>query len=440
MKNHLRLLLTLLIKYKKGFILIAILICMRKGTAISLIIGLVAVFGIVAFLVFKQTIGDVSIPNTMPQPEPQTTVNGPIVSFLHVPDGFKATYFAKNVPGARVMIFDSNGRMLVSETDKGAVALLNDTDGDGTADTNTILIKGLDHPHGLLFDCFSNGNPCRLYVATIDALMRYDYDPAVGTVTSSGTNVMDFQNSATDRHKTRTLIWLPGAEGKTMLISIGSTCNVCNESTAHTQHGKILAFDVETNKVSEYATGLRNAVFMTTNFIDGSVWAADMGRDGLGDEMPPDEINIIKKGGNYGWPICYGKNIHDAEFDKNTYIRNPCMEPFEIPSLIDIPAHSAPLGLAFVPEEGWPEEYWYDLLVAYHGSWNRSEPTGYKIVRMKLDAKGNYSGTEDFITGWLTDTGKKLGRPADILVQPGGVMYVSDDLAGVIYKIAKTSE
>ena len=115
------------------------------------------------------------------------------------------------------------------------------------------------------------------------------------------------------------------------------------------------------------------------------------------------------------------------------------MAPFETPSAIDIQAHSAPLGLAFIPEEGWPEEYWYNLLVAYHGSWNRSVPTGYKIVRYKLDAQGRYLGEEDFITGWLQGS-EALGRPVDILVQPGGVMYVSDDHAGVIYRIIYSGE
>ena len=115
------------------------------------------------------------------------------------------------------------------------------------------------------------------------------------------------------------------------------------------------------------------------------------------------------------------------------------MEPFETPSYIDLQAHSAPLGLAFVPEEGWPEEYWYDLIVALHGSWNRSEPTGYKLVRIKLDAKGNYEGMENFISGWLTKDGA-LGRPVDILIEPGGIMYVSDDKAGVIYKITYRRE
>lgn len=169
-----------------------------------------------------------------------------------------------------------------------------------------------------------------------------------------------------------------------------------------------------------------------------------MGRDNLGDDLPPDEINIIERPSagsgqssipNFGWPICYGKNIHDTNFDKNTYIRNPCMEPFETPSFIDLPAHSAPLGLAFVPEEGWPEEWWYNILVAYHGSWNRSTPTGYKIARLKMNAKGQYLGAEDFISGWLTKDGKKTGRPVDIKVLSGGTAYISDDHAGVIYRL-----
>lgn len=185
----------------------------------------------------------------------------------------------------------------------------------------------------------------------------------------------------------------------------------------------------------EEAKGLRNSVFFTWSDVDGRMWATDMGRDGLGDDTPPDEINIITRESNYGWPICYGQNIHDTDFDKNTYIRNPCMSPFETPAHIDLPAHVAPLGLAFIPEEGWPEEYWYNLLVAEHGSWNKKEPVGYKIVRVILDAKGNYKGTEDFLSGFLTKDNKALGRPVDIITHPGGVMYISDDHAGVIYRV-----
>ena len=166
-----------------------------------------------------------------------------------------------------------------------------------------------------------------------------------------------------------------------------------------------------------------------------------MGRDLLGDNIPPDEINVIdteaKSPENFGWPICYGQNIHDTAYDKNTYIRNPCQAPFEKPSRIDLQAHSAPLGLAFVPENSsWPVEYRNDMLVAFHGSWNRSIPTGYKVVRLIMDESGKSIGQEDFISGWLTDAGA-LGRPVDLIFDSAGSLYVSDDKAGVIYKVFK---
>ena len=140
-----------------------------------------------------------------------------------------------------------------------------------------------------------------------------------------------------------------------------------------------------------------------------------------------------EEGRNYGWLYCYGKQIHDTLFDNNQYIRDPCLDTEA--SSIDIPAHSAPLGLAFFPKDGWPEEYWNDLLVAYHGSWNRTLPTGYKIVRYKFDENGTYGGDENFITGWLREDGAALGKPVDIKILPAGIMFVSDDKAGVIYKI-----
>jgi glucose/arabinose dehydrogenase len=224
---------------------------------------------------------------------------------------------------------------------------------------------------------------------------------------------------------------VPPQDPEKLLISVGSSSNVSHEEDW--RRAKILTADTDGGNLRTFASGLRNAVFMAIHPVTGQVWATEMGRDFLGDDLPPDEINIVEEGRDYGWPVCYGKNIHDTDFD-DTPGPNPCIE--KAASYIDIPAHSAPLGLAFIPEKGWPKEYWHDLLVAYHGSWNRSEPTGYKIVRYKLDRKGNLLGEEDFISGWLTENNRALGRPVDILVCPGGIMYVSDDKAGVIYRVA----
>ncbi len=303
-----------------------------------------------------------------------------------------------------------------------------DKDNDGFAETHTDLISGLNKPHGIASRSQKNKSDT-IYIAETDQVAMYDYDAATGKAINKK-KIIDLPGGG--NHFSRTIMFMPYPNQDKLLTSVGSSCNVCNEKDS--RRAKILVSDFNGSNLKEYAHGLRNSVFMAIHPVTGKIWATEMGRDLLGDDIPPDEINIIEENKNYGWPICFGKNIHDAKFDTNTYFRNPCMEPFETPSYIDIPAHSAPLGLAFFPEEGWPKEYWHNLLVAYHGSWNRSEPTGYKIVRYKLDKEGNYLQAEDFITGWLKD-GKALGRPVDIIIQPGGTIFVSDDFAGVIYKI-----
>lgn len=160
------------------------------------------------------------------------------------------------------------------------------------------------------------------------------------------------------------------------------------------------------------------------------MYATENGRDWLGDDLPPDEINLVEEGKDYGWPICYGKSIHDTDFDKNVYVRAPCSEPFETPALIDLQAHSAPLGLEFYYGDNFPAEYRGRLFVAFHGSWNRKVPTGYKIVSIDM----NTSTVEDFATGWLAGS-NVLGRPVDIVVAQDGSLFVSDDNAGKIYRI-----
>lgn len=345
---------------------------------------------------------------------------------LTLPPGFSISIFAKNLGKPRVLAYDPIGNLLASIPEEGKVVALPDRDGDGKADQIQTVISGLNNPHGIAFRCTDT---CKLYIAETNQVAAYDYD-AKKLIASRKKKIVDLPSGG--GHWTRTLLFMPFPNDHRLLVSVGSSCNVCNESDS--RRAKILSLDIESGSLKTFASGLRNAVFMALHSVSGKIWVTEMGRDLLGDDLPSDEINIINEEKNYGWPICYGKNIHDDNFDPNIYIRNPCMEPFEIPSYIDIPAHSAPLGLAFIPEEGWPQEYWYDLLVAYHGSWNRTEPTGYKIVRYKLGKDGEYEGQEDFITGWLTPDGV-LGRPVDILAHPGGVMYISDDKAGVVYRI-----
>ncbi|MBY0538917.1 PQQ-dependent sugar dehydrogenase [Patescibacteria group bacterium] len=388
----------------------------------------IGVLGVLAYpYISKLTAGLSPILNDVPRMVADTALP------FSLPEGFSAHLYAFNAPGVRVLTRDPSGVLIASLTSEGVIGAFPDNNNDGLSDEMIVIADNLQKPHGILFLC-NEESSCSLYVAEEKSVSRFSYNPET-LKAKFAEKVMELPSAGGGQHFTRTLHLHP--DGKRLLVSVGSSCNVCNEDDE--RRAAILALDLETKKVSIYARGLRNTVFMETNPYDGSIWGTDMGRDLLGDDIPPDEVNVITENGNYGWPTCFGMNMHDTDFDKNTYIRNPCMKPFETPAKIALQAHSAPLGIAFIPEEGWPEMYRGDILVAYHGSWNRSVPTGYKIVRFDYSYSRNYLGEEiDFMTGFLNSDGEALGRPVDILVEPGGTMFVSDDRAGVIYRILYT--
>ncbi len=362
-----------------------------------------------------------------PSPTASPAVASNTTNFpLNLPPGFAISLFAKDLGTPRVLLRDPNGTLLVSIPAQGRVVALPDRNTDGVADETITVLTGLNRPHGLATRCAPR---CQLYVAETDQLAVYDYDAAT----------LKAQNKKTlarlpggGGHFTRTLLFLPPPNEGKLLLSVGSSCNVCAERDE--RRAKILIVNADGSNLRTFASGLRNAVFMTIHPVTKKVWVTEMGRDLLGDDIPPDEINIVEDGKDYGWPTCYGKNVHDTAFDARLGPRNPCREPEKVPSFVDLPAHSAPLGLAFVPNDGWPAEYRGNLLVAYHGSWNRSVPTGYKIVRYRF-ALDRPLEPEDFIAGWLGSDGTALGRPVDLLSEPGGTLYISDDKAGVIYRV-----
>lgn len=397
---------------------------MRKPILYLLILVVIGTLGYMGYFYYKNLRG--ALPAIK---EPTADISDLVLNDktpLVLPEGFQLSIYANSLPGARALAMDPNGNLVVSLLGEGKVVLLLDKNFDGRAGETKILLKDLKNPHGLAFDCVEVG-VCKLYVAQEDKVMVYDYD-IQNLVVKNERKILDLPDGG--RHTTRSLL----LKDKTLYVAVGSSCNVCHESDA--QRASILAADLTTNKVVTFAKGLRNSVFMAIRPSDNKIWATDMGRDFIGDDIPPDEINIVEEGKNYGWPNCFGKNIHDDDFDKNTYIRNPCMTPFETPSHIDIQAHSAPLGLAFVPKDVWSAEYGDDLLVAYHGSFNRTVPTGYKIVRYHLDENGEVLSSEDFLTGFLQSDGSLYGRPVDILIDKNGIMFVSDDKSGVIYRIS----
>ncbi|MEK7217593.1 MAG: PQQ-dependent sugar dehydrogenase [Patescibacteria group bacterium] len=393
-----------------------------------------------------------------PQEPIISETNDSSLLYLKLSEGFKIDLFAKNLEDPRVITFDPGGRMLVSETKAGRVVVL-ENGKNGIVETSRVILSGLNKPHGLAF--YSAGNVVYLYVAETQQVVRYIYDVKNGIVISAkGENITNLP--ADGRHFTRTISFgpnfrtiplLPGKRGNDTLvdaklyISVGSSCDVCVED-ATWKRAAILESDPTGTFTAEFAGGLRNSVFFTFHPKTKEIWATEMGRDNLGDNLPPDEINIIKVAGaedkfgakRYGWPFCYGNQVRDKTFNPEKFqridISSDCGKT-ESP-VIQIPAHSAPLGLAFIPSgDGWLKEWAGDLLVAFHGSWNRSKPVGYKIVRYDLDVNGNVLSQEpiDFISGWLDNSGKTFGRPVDLKFGPDGALYISDDSAGVIYRV-----
>ena len=345
-------------------------------------------------------------------------------SEIKVPPGFKIEVFAEGLSASPASYPGPNdgprfleikdGVLFTSLMRQGKVVALPDKDGNGKADGAVTVIEGLRNPHGIVF---SDG---WFYVAEENRISRFKLE---GLKADKNTLEVLFDNLPSGGHITRTI----RISNDTLYLSIGSSCNVCYDEDG--RRAAISACSIENKTCLVIAKGLRNSVGMI--FYDGKLWATDNGRDMIGEDVPPEEINIIREGKNYGWPVCYGNRIHDTDFDKNVYIRNPC-EDTE-PPVFEMQAHSAPLGLTFYNGNNFPEEYQGNLFVAFHGSWNRNIPTGYKIVRIHME-DGVPKNIEDFATGWLKNF-TVTGRPVDLIVGDDGSLFVSDDNAGKIYRI-----
>ena len=355
------------------------------------------------------------------------SIDSASLDVIDLPSGFEIEIYADDLgssllsyPGPNAaprMMMLKDDVLFVSLTRQGRILALRDTNGDKRADETAVFIDDLNNPHGLDF------HEGWFYIAEEQRVVRVQ-DINGDLVADRDTLEILIDDLPAGGHFTRTV----KIHNDSLYLSAGSSCNVCIEKDE--RRSAITRCNLDGTECQVFARGLRNAVGFVFHPLTGKMYATENGRDWLGDDLPPDEINLVEEGKNYGWPICYGRNIHDTDFDKNVYIRNPCMEPFEMPSLVDLPAHSAPLGLAFYYGSNFPEEYRGDLFVAYHGSWNRNVPTGYKIVRIDMDDLS----VHDFATGWLQD-GNVLGRPVDIIVAGDGSLLVSDDNASKIYRI-----
>jgi len=345
------------------------------------------------------------------------TLNLPLDK-IQMPEGFKIEVFASNIPEARSLCLSPNGTLFVGNRGGGKVYAIRDTDADFKADEVYLIAEGLNMPCGV---AFKNGN---LFVAEVNRILRFDdIENNLGIPPKPK---IIYDKYPTDKHHGWKFIAF-GPDGK-LYVPVGAPCNICKEENP--VYASITRMNLDGSDMEVFAHGVRNSVGFSWHPDTKELWFTDNGRDCLGDDSPPCELNYApKKGMHFGYPYCYGGIIIDPKFDSK-----PC-EDFTKPAQ-NLGPHVAPLGMRFYTGNMFPEEYRKQIFIAEHGSWNREKKIGYRITLVRL--KGNESqGYETFAEGWLDEQKQEAwGRPVDVLVMPDGSMLVSDDYANVIYRIS----
>lgn len=349
------------------------------------------------------------------------------VAALRAPAGFRVTAFADHLAGSpRMLAVGADGTVYVTRRDSGDVVALRDRDGDGVAEERRTVVASLPQVHGIHV---ANG---RMFLATVKEIYVADVT-ADGGVSVPRLVVGDLPDGG--QHPNRTLAI--GPDGM-LYVSIGSTCNNCAETNP--EHATLLRMNVDGSGRGVYARGLRNTIGWGWHPVTGSLWGMDHGSDWRGDDTPPEELNRIENGTDYGWPYCYGDRREDRwatavppDGDRAGFCRRTAAP------VLTFTAHGAPIGMAFYTGSQFPAEYRNDAFVAMRGSWNRLPPSGYSIVRVRYDAQGNPTRMEDFVTGFLTPDGQaSRGRVAGVAVAADGSLLFTDDTNGVVYRVAYT--
>jgi glucose/arabinose dehydrogenase len=334
---------------------------------------------------------------------------------VYLPAGFEISVYARDLDDPRMLAIDPQGRLCVAERGAGRIVCFADENADGLPEKQVVVASGLNSPSSLAF--YRDGS---LYVGETTRILQLTQPDQEGVFQNSQTIIEGLPSGG---HSTRTVLFSP--DWSSLYVSIGSSCNVCEEQDP--RRAAIMRYNPDGSGGEVFASGLRNAVGITFRPGTDELWATNNGRDWMGDNQPPETVNLVRQGEDFGWPRCHAGRIPDPEFggsDACQGVADPQVE---------MQAHSAPLGLEFYTGTQFPQEYQGDLFVTFHGSWNRSVPTGYKVVRIPM--QGATPGpVQDFATGWLINN-NSWGRPVDLVTGPEGSLFLSDDAGGRLYRI-----
>lgn len=339
---------------------------------------------------------------------------------LNLPEGFKIEVYARGVDGARSMAMGDNGTLFVGTRTENNVYAIQDTDGDFKAD-NIIVLDTMEVPNGI---AMRNGD---LYVAQVGSLWKYpNIEDQIGGELEKELIYDDFPTEF--HHGWKYIAFGPDDK---LYGPVGAPCNICNRTDEDERFATISRMDPDGSNREIYARGVRNSVGFTWHPDTKQMWFTDNGRDMLGDDIPPCELNTVTEAGqHFGYPFCHGGIVKDPEFGD----LRPCSD-FVNPAL-QLDAHVAPLGIKFYTGTMFPAAYKGKAFIAEHGSWNRSKKVGYRIMMVDIQ-DGEAISTKPFIDGWLDEVAQKAtGRPVDILMLKDGSMLISDDFGDAIYRVS----
>lgn len=339
---------------------------------------------------------------------------------LNIPEGFKITVYADSIDGARSMAMGDNGTLFVSTRNEERVYAIQDRDKDFRADNVIVLDTLLETPNGI---AYRNGS---LYVAQVGRLLRYD--DIESNLSDLPEPTLVYDDYPTEFHHGWKYIAF-GPDDK-LYVPVGAPCNICDSTVTDKRFATITRMDPDGSNREIYAHGVRNTVGFTWHPDTGELYFTDNGRDMMGDDIPPCELNRVTKAGqHFGYPFCHGGTVKDPEFGD----LRACDE-FVAP-VQALGAHVAPLGVKFVEGTMFPKKYKSYAFIAEHGSWNRTKKVGYRIATVKLE-DGKATAYETFLDGWLDEESQeRWGRPVDLLFLADGSLLISDDFGDAIYRL-----